>query len=188
MGWLIFFLLVIIFIFIYPLTAEITFSSEGQRKVAFYILPLGFLSCPWRLHLPLERFSKKELKKGWDELFSEKLRSIVRQLLPIIKKLIRKTYWHKTELQLILGSEDAAHTAMLAASINIAAKSSLAILYSHSKGYKKCPQIDIHPLFGEKSLSASADCIFSIRIGDIIINGIRIFMVIRKENKNDRGM
>lgn len=187
MGWLIFFLLLAILIFIYPLTVQITFNSEGQRKVAVYLLPLGFLFCSWRLRLPVERFGKKQPKKSLKERLSKKNRRIARQILPIIKNLIGKIYWHKTELQLLLGFEDAAHTAMLAASVNIAAKSSLAVLYSHSKGYKKYPLIDVRPLFGQKSVAASADCIFSMRMGDIIINGIRIFMVIRKENKKWQG-
>lgn len=187
MGWLIFFLLLAILIFIYPLTAQIIFNSKGQRKVTVYLLPLGFLSCPWRLRLPIEKFSKKQPKKSLKERLSKKNRRIAQQSLPIIKNLIGKIYWHKTELQLLLGFEDAARTAMLAASVNIAAQSSLAVLYSHSKGYKKYPLIDIRPLFGQKSLSASADCIFSIRIGDIIINAIGILMVIRKENKKWQG-
>lgn len=113
-------------------------------------------------------FERKEKKKG-----IVTLSDIIDVLDMFFDK--RRIIIGKLSLNMDIGLEDAAATALLSGIVISIVNISLARLYS-SQGIPKTAVINIKPYFGHIKFDFFLECILSIRLAYIIMAGIKIFL------------
>lgn len=102
--------------------------------------------------LPLPKLKKKPDVKGF------------RRGWPIVRAVLRRADWELIALHARMGLDDAGATAMLAGGVRALADGLLAGL-----GRSACSDIRIMADFAARDVTATARCIVSMRVGDIML-------------------
>lgn len=96
----------------------------------------------------------------------------VRAYLTVIEELENKGRFKKFEWQIVIGTLDAAQTAILLGVIWGAVGHILAFLQNRYRFYCH-PLLNVKPSFNQKVLDTRFDCIFELKIGHIMLAGFR---------------
>lgn len=104
----------------------------------------------------------------------KKLLQHVVGLHKIIRKLLKKVYVHTFTWHSVIGNGNAAHTGILTGSA-WALKSSIMGGLTTYLHFKKMPAMTITPDFQKSAASTSISCIISLKLGDAIWAGIKLF-------------
>ncbi len=109
----------------------------------------------------------------------------------------RRLVIDKLSLDIDIGLEDAAATALVSGIIVAAVNIALARIY-FSQGIPKTAMVNVKPYFGQLEFRLLLECILSIRVAYIMMAGIRIFLLFvrkkvsaiasdREHSQNDHG-
>ena len=107
----------------------------------------------------------------------EKIKKLLQHVVGlhnIIRKLLKKVSVHTFIWNSVIGSGNAAHTGMLTGCA-WALKSSIIGGLTTYLHFKVMPVISITPNFQKAAASTSISCIFSLKLGDAIWAGIKLF-------------
>lgn len=165
----------VIAIIFYPIVIEINFSAGAKAKPCFtlYWRPLGS-RIP--LRIPIIRKNELDLsdipfpKKNQKKRFSFKLRELIKAIK--VKKLC---------LDMGIGLEDAAQTALLTGGVKIILSSFFPALSTVTEIFSERPVFRVRPDFNRPGFSLDSQCILESTWGDIIIKGLKSIERNKKE-------
>jgi hypothetical protein len=130
-----------------------------------------------RMKIKSDSWSKH---KGYtDSIDMKKIKNIIeniRRYKRVINYLIEKTHFHRLFWKTEIGLDDAALTGMVTGIINIL-KSNLFAILNNKKNRPKEIHFKITPNFNNEVLRTDIDCIFTSKIGYIIIAGLKILWI-----------
>jgi hypothetical protein len=99
-------------------------------------------------------------------------------LLQVLKDVLKGTAVDKFYIALRIGMEDAACTAISTGSLWGIVYTSLMPIYNNAK-FLYPPEVHITPVYGEEIFEGNLICIFRSRCGNIIINGMRLWYILK---------
>jgi len=94
------------------------------------------------------------------------------KIIEFLKDVLKDTIVYKFYLNLKIGLEDAAWTAILNGSLWGIIYTALMPIYNNAT-FTNAPEVYITPYYGQNKLEGNLICIFKITCGNIIINGIK---------------
>ncbi|MBE3592569.1 MAG: DUF2953 domain-containing protein [Thermoanaerobacter sp.] len=94
------------------------------------------------------------------------------KIIEFLKDVLKDTIVYKFYLNLKIGLEDAARTAILNGTLWGIIYTALMPIYNNAT-FINAPEVYITPYYGQKKLEGNLICIFKITCGNIIINGIK---------------
>lgn len=164
-------ILILIIIIYYPIIIEVKFSTQSGKKTVFaaYWRPLGN---KLKLRIPLIR--KKNLNFNtipWQKFKKAKQKKSKFYLK--ISQLIMAIKIQKLSLDVVVGTEDAAQTALLSGGINIVLGILFPVLSSKFPVFEEFPTWHVYPSFKQSQINLKSLCILESTCGDIIFNGLK---------------
>ncbi|MBZ4655659.1 MAG: hypothetical protein JG759_207 [Thermoanaerobacter sp.] len=94
------------------------------------------------------------------------------KIIELLRDVLKDTVVYKFYLNVKIGLEDAAWTAILSGSLWGVIYTALMPIYNNAT-FTTAPELYITPCYGQNKLEGNLICIFKITCGNIIINGIK---------------
>lgn len=146
----------------------LTFKLQKEpEKEEFYFKIFGIQILKSAGTKKLERTKKERkfstLDIGYKDFF---------KIIEFLKDVLKDTIVYKFYLNLKIGLEDAAWTAILNGSLWGIIYTALMPIYNNAT-FTNAPEVYITPYYGQNKLEGNLICIFKITCGNIIINGIK---------------
>ncbi|WP_028991915.1 DUF2953 domain-containing protein [Thermoanaerobacter thermocopriae] len=94
------------------------------------------------------------------------------KIIEFLKDMLKDAIVHKFYLNIRIGLEDAAWTAILSGFLWGIVYQALMPIYNNAT-FTAAPEVHITPSYGQNMLEGNLICIFKISCGNIIINGIK---------------
>lgn len=179
-----FILLIVILIIVTPLKIIIEakhVNEDDYIYIKFYIFIFRIFKLKINYRLVLDKIisvfhNKNEKKQRSDSSFIGKIFGFnMQRFNKAGNYILKKIYMKKFILDMNIGFEDAALTAIITGALTGFLNSLLAAL-SYKINMYEMPSINIKPTFNESAFHFNILSIFSINLGNIIIGGIKFFL------------
>lgn len=189
----VFFIILIFLILLYFLPLKIRIKANKEEKnisleIKVNIFSLNFLSFTLQKEPETEKLYLKVLgiqiiknagirklnktKKSGKILTLDMGYKDFLKILGFLKNMLKSTIVYKFYLNLKVGLEDAAWTAILNGSLWGIIYTALMPIYNNAT-FTNAPEVYIIPYYGRNKLDGNLICIFKITCGNIIINGVK---------------
>lgn len=201
-GWILLaFLLLLLIIAITPLRIVISYGRVGGNdrltlevsawfrliRIA-YELPVVQLAAGQKGPELVAKVEKKESasRKGinleklnkWRRNYRQLLER-VHDLLPIVKRMMRRVQCPEIEWHTTLGLGEAAGTGALTGLV-WGVKSMVIAFFSHQISLRTIPRISVQPVWNNQIIRTQFRCILTFRLGHAMVAGVRILLKLRK--------
>lgn len=112
---------------------------------------------------------------------------VVVEMKETVNYLLRNIKMTRLEWCTTIGTGDAAATGLMTGLLYLIKGGIISVFYNNLAKAASHPKIKVEPNFRKQQFSTSINCIFKIRLGNIIITGIKVAMKIVKRRGVNRA-